>query len=135
MCLDTAYRQESSPIVVGYHVRIKSAGNRYCPAHFRVYGSIGIGVWSQAVQCPTLSTYGDTYTTGFHVFHKLADARQYARRRLSYSNRKVIVKVACKDCICTGSQTITDIAYQHHSQVSVFEQIKIIKEVPMKHHN
>ena len=60
-----------------------------------------------------------TYSTGFHCYHKKKDAR--TRIRLQEVNCEAIVKVAIRKPIATG--------YQFERKITVAKEIKILEEV------
>jgi len=62
------------------------------------------------------------YPRGWHVFHRLADARMYSRN----THGRVVLKVAVREHLVSGMQEYSNMP------VSVFRKIKLLREVAKK---
>lgn len=128
MCLARLTPTTKAPIVVGYQTKLKSSSNIGYYSPIVTTGIQLVGVWKDATdRAPSgyLSSgrceeSTDQYLAGFHVFHKLADARSWKGKH------EIVCKVACRGFIEHGVQRFTG---NRLAEVSIFEQIKIIKEV------
>lgn len=154
MCLNNL--EDFTPARVGYQVKHKS-GSTYSSLFFHADadGELGIEytakpakVWAKSRPKHLGSVHilsgshgiskairDHCYIAGFHVFHKLEDARAYRKEYMYDDKGYAIVKVKCAGKKRTGIQRFmhwgrgTKDTRQISAHVTVCEQITILKEV------
>ncbi len=134
MCLSRQVENNKAPITVGYQLKEKVCSGTYQSPLFGNGEFQRQGEWLDSNNYSTtigLKFGGEVryYISGFHVFHRLIDARFWK------ASCEVICKVACKNEVARGEQVISQcnfaIEYKpdYYAPISVFRYIKILREV------